>query len=353
MAQSLVRPVLEDFPTTPSVWPHDVPRIPDEEWTRQPPDEFGLQYDEVDKHGWYKNLEPTVAQVLTCLGENQIWLDYSGGTGILGRRVLPRLQHPAGMVIADTSPKFLRVAMENFRDDERAAFRLIRWLKDQKRLQSIDEVLDTSLLERKVDVLTSTNAIHLYYNLEDTLRSWHRVLRPGGHVLVSSGNLINPRCRKGEWIIDETVRHINEIAFDVVRQEPAFEQYREALDDPDRMEAHRRLREKVFVPVRPLDYYLRSFEESGFAVLDVFEMTIFAGVEEWAQLLRTYHDGVLSWVGGSEKVEGRPASADALRDRLFLIRYALEKLFTGRDEFECCWTYITCQHRGWHEWTGR
>ncbi|MQA88496.1 MAG: methyltransferase [Streptosporangiales bacterium] len=353
MAQSLIRPVIEEIPTTQSVWPAGFERVPDEEWTRQDPDEFGLKYDEVDQHGWYKNLEPTVAQVLTCLDENEILLDYSGGTGILGRRILPRIQHPAGILIADTSPKFLRVAMENFRDDERVAFRLIRWLKDQKRLQSIDEVLDPSLLDRKVDVLTSTNAIHLYYNLEETLQAWHRVLRPGGHVLVSSGNLINPRSRKGEWIIDETVRHINEIAIEVVRQEPAFEQYRAVLDDPTRMDAHRRLREKVFVPVRPLDFYLRSFEETGFTVLDVFEMTIFAGVEEWAQLLRTYHDGALSWVGGSEKVEGQAPSADALRDRLFLIRYALEKLFTGRDEFECCWTYITCQRRGWRQWAGR
>jgi hypothetical protein len=52
---------------------------------------------------------------------------------------------------------------------------------------------------------------------------------------------------------------------------------------------------------------------------------------------------VLSWVGGSEKVEGTPPSAEAVRQRLFLIRYSLEKLFPGQDSFPCTWTYITCR----------
>ena len=39
-------------------------------------------------------------------------------------------------------------------------------------------------------------------------------------------------------------------------------------------------------------------------MLHVFDETITARIDEWYQLLSTYHDGVLSWVGGSEKVEG-------------------------------------------------
>jgi hypothetical protein len=57
------RPALsEEF-----TWPDDFARIPDEEWTRQPVDEFGLNYDDVGNHGWYKNLEPTIAQLLAAL----------------------------------------------------------------------------------------------------------------------------------------------------------------------------------------------------------------------------------------------------------------------------------------------
>jgi hypothetical protein len=34
---------------------------------RQSVDQFGLNYDDVGSHGWYKNLEPTISQVLATL----------------------------------------------------------------------------------------------------------------------------------------------------------------------------------------------------------------------------------------------------------------------------------------------
>lgn len=324
-------------------WPGDFTRIPDQEWTRQPVDQFGLNYDDVGNHGWYKNLEPTIAQVLATLEPGDLLVDYSSGTGILTRRLLDRIGHEVGILNVDASPKFLRVALETFRDDERVAFRLLRWLKAERRLQSLDEVAGPDLLSRGADALTSTNAIHLYYDLDQTLASWARVLRPGGLAFVCSGNMRNPRGRPGEWIIDETVARVNEIAADLVRAEPAFARYRETLGDPALMAAHEKQREKVFVPVRPLDFYLEAFGDAGFTVLHVFEQTIFARLDEWYRLLCTYHDGVLSWIGGSEKVEGTPPSDEAVRQRLFLIRYSLEKLFPGQDSFPCTWTYLTCR----------
>src|SRR5271155_2578575 len=120
------------------------------------------------------------------------------------------------------------------------------------------------------------HAIHLYYDLDETLASWARVLRPGGLAFVCSGNMRNPNGRPGEWIIDETVAKVNEIAADLVRTEPAFAEYRETLEDATLMSRHEKLREKVFVPVRPLDFYEDSFRDAGFKVLHVFEETIFA-----------------------------------------------------------------------------
>jgi SAM-dependent methyltransferase len=324
-------------------WPEDFARIPDEEWTRLPVDEFGLNYDDVGNHGWYKNLEPTIAQVLATLAPGELLVDYSSGTGILTRRLLSRLDNSVGILNVDASSKFLRVALESFRDDERVAFRLLRWLKAAKRLESLDEVVGPELLTRGADVVTSTNAIHLYYDLDETLASWARMLRPGGLAFVCSGNMYNPNGRPGEWIIDETVAKVNEIAADLVSTEPAFAEYRETLEDAGLMSRHEKLREKVFVPVRPLDFYQEAFREAGFTVLHNFEETIFAQIDEWYKLLRTYNDGVLSWVGGSEKVEGKPPSDEAVRQRLFLIRYSLEKLFPGQDSFPCTWTYLTCR----------
>jgi SAM-dependent methyltransferase len=324
-------------------WPGDFARIPGEEWTRQPVDQFGLNYDDVGSHGWYKNLEPTIAQVLATLAPGDLLVDYSSGTGILTRRLLNSINYPVGILNVDASPKFLRVALETFRDDERVAFRLLHWIKTEKRLQSLDEVAGPDLLDRGADAITSTNAIHLYSDLHETLASWARVLRPGGLAFVCSGNMRNPHGRPGEWIIDETVARVNDIAADIVRAEPAFAEYRETLDDAAVMAGHVKLREKVFVPVRPLELYLQAFRDAGFTVLHVFEETIFARVDEWYRLLSTYHDGVLSWVGGSEKVEGAPPSAEAVRQRLFLIKYSLEKLFPGQDSFPCTWTYLTCR----------
>jgi SAM-dependent methyltransferase len=325
-------------------WPGDFERIPDEDWIRQPVDEFGLNYDDVGNHGWYKNLEPTIAQVLAALIPGDLLIDYSSGTGILTRRLLERIDYEVGILNVDASQKFLRVALETFRGDERVAFRLLRWLKPEKRLQLLDEVAGPGLLARGADAVTSTNAIHLYYDLGETLASWARILRPGGLAFVCSGNMRNPNGRPGEWIIDETVARVNEIAADLVRTESAFAEYRETLGDTALMASHTKLREKVFVPVRPLELYLEAFRDAGFTVLHVFEETIHARVDEWYRLLSTYHDGVLSWVGGSEKVEGKPPSDEAVRRRLFLIRYSLEKLFPGQDSFPCTWTYLTCRH---------
>ena len=324
-------------------WPDGFSRIPDEAWTQQPVDPFGLNYDSVGGHGWYKNLEPTIAQVLAALEPGKLLIDYSSGTGILTKRLLERIRYPAGILNVDASAKFLRVALENFADDNRVAFRLLNWHKEQKRLDRLDEVADPVMFRPGADLLTSTNAIHLYYDLSDTLASWARVLRPGGLAFVCSGNMHNPQVPVGNWIIDNTVAKVNEIAADVVASHAAFEQYRATLEDSERMARHRRLRDKVFVPVRPLGEYVNAFEEAGFSVLHVFDETISASVDEWYQLLVTYNDGVLSWVGGSEKVEGTAPSDEALRDRLFLIRYSLDKLFPGQESFPCAWTYLTCR----------
>jgi ubiquinone/menaquinone biosynthesis C-methylase UbiE len=343
----MAAPTISTLPArsvTASVWPEDFEQIPDEAWTHAPVDEFGLNYDAVGNHGWYKNLEPTIAQVVAALDVGKVLIDYSSGTGILTKRLLEKIDHEVGILNVDASPKFLRVALENFKDDERVAFRLLPYLKDQKRLRTVDEVIGQPMIDRGADILTATNAIHLYYDLPETLESWARVLKPGALALICSANMRNPNRHKGDWIIDETVAAVNEIAVDLVRREPAFAQYREALDDADRMAAYTQVREKVFVPVRDLAYYTDSFADAGFSVLHVTEATIFARVDEWSDLLCTYHEGVLSWVGGTERIDGRPPSVRAMLDRKFLIRASLERLFPGQDAFPATWTYLTCRH---------
>lgn len=338
---------LDDPTTTTSlnagIWPAGFERVPDEDWTRAPVDEFGLSYDAVGNHGWYQNLEPIVAQALAGLDANKIMIDYSSGTGILTKRLLSHINYPVGILNVDASSKFLRVALENHGADERTAFRLLRYLKEDKRLQQLDEVVGAPMLDRGADLLTSTNAIHLYYDLPATLGSWAKVLHPGALALICSANMRNPSRRKGDWIIDETVAAVNDIAIELVRREPAFEQYRDVLDDRAKMAQYAALRDKVFVPVRELDYYTDTFADCGFTVMHETVATIFARVDEWQDLLCTYHEGVLGWVGGTARVEGAEPSARATLDRKFLIRESLEKLFAGQDCFPATWTYLTCR----------
>lgn len=326
-------------------WPAGFQQVPDQPWVREPVDQFGTNYNNVGSHGWYRNLEPTVAQVLASLHEGSLLVDFSCGTGILAKRLLDKVSYPVGILNIDASSKFLRVALEHLRDDDRAAFRLLSFLKDVKRLQEIDEVVEPEVLARGADVLTATNAIHLYYDLPSTLGSWTRIVKPSGLVLIGSGNMRNPASAPAEWIIDETVAKVNEIAAQLILEEPAFEEYRDNLTDSAKLAAHTKLREKVFVPVRELDFYCDSFEAAGFDVLHVFDATINARVDEWYQLLATYHDGVMSWVGGSPKADGHKPTERDVRNRLFLIRYGLEKLFPGQDFFPCTWTYLTCRRR--------
>jgi SAM-dependent methyltransferase len=231
--------------------------------------------------------------------------------------------------------------VEKFRHDPRVGVRLLRYLKEERRLQRLDEVIGAELLERGVDVIASTNAVHLYTDLPDTVASWVRVLRPGGHVLINSGNIRNPRARSREWILDETVWVVGDLAEGLVRTDPAYAAYRPELDNTERMAAHASFRDKVFIHPRPLDFYLETLELAGLKVESVREASIEARVQEWYELLTTYGDAVLGWIGGTEKIDGAPPTDQAVADRLKLIRHAMDVLFHGRPTFQACWTYIT------------
>jgi SAM-dependent methyltransferase len=316
------------------VWPAGFPRVPDADWVERPPEELARKYDTVREHGWYRNLDLTLETLAGALEPGEILLDYSGGTGILAERLLPALGE-TGILIVDASPKFLRVALDKLGGDERVAFRLIDFLREEKRLQTLQEALEPPLLDRGVDALSSTNAIHLYYDLDETLRSWRALLRRGGRVHVQSGNVGVPRLSEGTWIIDETVEAISAAAEEIVRADDRWAAYRDRIGDP----RYAALRRKFFLPVRPLGHYLEALERAGFTVERVEHRTIEASTEEWTAFLATYHEGVLGWVGGSERVEGEPPSEEAVADRLELLRLGVDAVFAA-PSFEAVWTYV-------------
>ena len=94
--------------------------------------------------------------------------------------------------------------------------------------------------------------------------------------------------------------------------------------------------------MRPLDHYLGAFESAGFRVLDVEHRVLDAERENWIEFLSAYHEGVLGWVGGSERVEGVPPGEDAVADRLRLLREATERVFP-ESSFRAVWTYVEAE----------
>lgn len=328
-------------------WPAGFERIPDEDWTRAPISEAALAYDHVDEHGWYDNLNPSVAQLSAHLQDGDILVDYSGGTGILLDRLRLRIfDRAVGTIVVDASAKFLRVAYEKYKDDPRFAARLLRFIKEEKRLQSLDEVLGPELLARGVDAIAAVNAIHLYPDIDEVAAAWVRALKPGGKVFINSGNLRNPSAKPGEWILDETVWVMNDLAESLVHSDPEYAPYREALADTKRMAAHHAHRDRVFLQPRPLAYYTDALVRNGLTVTDVSQATIVADVDEWFGLMAAYHEAVLGWVGGTKRIEGREPSEEAVRDRLRIMRHAMDTIFGARDSFKACWTYITATKDG-------
>src|SRR5215216_6766407 len=183
------------------------------------------------------------------------------------------------------------------------------------------------VVERGVEAITSTNAIHLYYDLDDTLRSWRDLLRPGGRVFVQSGNIAPPIVPDGMWIIDETVDAIQTAALELVRRDDRYARYRPDAENAERMVAYDDLRRRIFLPVRPLSEYVGALERAGLGIVDVARLPVHAHVDQWLEFLGTYHEAVLGWIGGSARIEGAEPEEEAVAERLQLLRDSMRAVF--------------------------
>ena len=328
--------------STPSYqWPQDFSPIPNEEWTQTQIGELAEKYDTVEEHGWYDNLNPSVEQIAKHHSSTDIILDYSGGTGILTDRVFRALKEKAPhMLIADSSPKFLRLALEKCKNNPKVGFRMIQYLRSERRLETLEECLDQSIWKRGLDAIVSTNAIHLYYGLEETLRDWHAILKNKGRIYVQSGNIRNPNAPAGSWIIDETVEHIHQASMTLVAQKEEYSQFRSVLKDLTYMKSHDKLRQKYFLPVRDLSYYEEVFTEAGFTLETTENRLITARVDEWYDFIAVYHEGALGWIGGAKKITGNTASDEIITMRKKIMRESMDIIFEHQKEFLASWTYL-------------
>jgi hypothetical protein len=49
------------------------------------------------------------------------------------------------------------------------------------------------------------------------------------------------------------------------------------------------------------------------------------------------------WIGGTERIDGKPPTAEAIEDRHRLLRKAVAQLFGRRETINASWTYLTCR----------
>lgn len=322
-------------------WPSSIQRIPDEPWTQLPLEELAMKYDTVEEHGWYDNLIPTVETLIKEHDASDLVIDYSGGTGILVDRLYRKeaLTSP-NMLIVDSSPKFLRLALEKNKNNPKVGFRLIQYLREKKRLQYLEEVLGDSFYARQADGLVSTNAIHLYYQLPQTILSWKKALKKNAKIHIQSGNIRNPDADADAWIIDETVEAIHKAAIEIVQSEQEYASLRSYLEKTEYMKAHDKLRKKYFLPVRPRSYYTQTLEDAGVTLQNTTHSYIQARVDQWYDFLVVYHEGVLGWVGGAQKITKKEASEELISLRKHLIRISMDRIFDNKETFRTVWTYL-------------
>ena len=317
-------------------------KIIDDEFLKSDVTEFALGYDKVKNHTWYDNLDYLVKLSSEYFNEDDLIMDYSCGTGIFCERLLKIKIDSPRILMLDSSPKYLKLSYEKFHRNYKFFFRLIKFIKEENRLQTIEESIGSKSSEL-LDGIVCTNAIHLYPNIQDTIKSWHNILVKGGKLLINSGNILNPDMDSSSVLIDQTVNRIAEVSYDIVKSNPKYSKYVDLIQNFDYINKHNKLRDKYFLPIRPIDFYTEELIKNGFKMIEVKTENVDAKVDEWFDFLKVYHEGIIGWIGGSKKITGIEPNEEEINDRVEIIKTALDIIFENNNDFKACWNYIICE----------
>jgi SAM-dependent methyltransferase len=317
-------------------------KIIDESFLKSDVTEFALGYDRVKNHTWYDNLNYLVDLSKQYFNDDDFIMDYSCGTGIFPERLLKSNVSCPRILMMDSSPKYLKLSYDKFGNNYKFFFRLMKYLKEENRLQTIDESMGENYIEL-LDGIICTNAIHLYPTISDTIKSWNKLLVKGGKLLINSGNIYNPLMGADTKLIDQTVNEISKLSFDIVKENPKYFKYINLMEDFEYINKHNTLRDKYFLPIRPINFYTDELIKNGFKIVEVKTIDVGAKVDEWFDFLKVYHEGVLGWIGGVNKITGVDPKENEVEDRIDIMKLALNKMFNNKNDFKACWNYIICE----------
>jgi ubiquinone/menaquinone biosynthesis C-methylase UbiE len=317
-------------------------KIIDESFLKSDVTEFALGYDRVKNHTWYDNLNYLVDLSKEYFNDDDFIMDYSCGTGIFPERLLKSNVSCPRILMMDSSPKYLKLSYDKFGSNYKFFFRLMKYLKEENRLQTIDESIGEDYKEL-LDGIICTNAIHLYPTISDTIKSWNKLLVKGGKLLINSGNIYNPLMGADTKLIDQTVNEISKLSFDIVKENPKYFKYINLMEDFEYINKHNTLRDKYFLPIRPINFYTDELIKNGFKIVEVKTIDVGAKVDEWFDFLKVYHEGVLGWIGGVNKITGVDPKENEVEDRIDIMKLALNEMFNNKNDFKACWNYIICE----------
>jgi len=317
-------------------------KIIDESFLKSDVTEFALGYDKVKNHTWYDNLNYMVDLSKKYFNDDDFIMDYSCGTGIFPERLLKSTVSCPRILMMDSSPKYLKLSYDKFGNNYKFFFRLMKYLKEENRLQTIDESMGEDYKEL-LNGIICTNAIHLYPTISDTIKSWNKLLVKGGKLLINSGNIYNPLMGADTKLIDQTVNEIAKLSFDIVKENSKYSKYIDLIEDFGYINKHNTLRDKYFLPIRPINFYTDELIKNRFKIVEVKTIDIGAKVDEWFDFLKVYHEGVLGWIGGVNKITGVDPKENEVEDRIDIIKLALNKMFNNKNDFKACWNYIICE----------
>jgi SAM-dependent methyltransferase len=319
-----------------------IDKINDDDFLKSDVTEFALGYDMVKNHTWYDNLNYLVKLSNDFFNEDDLIMDYSCGTGIFCERLLKIKIDSPRILMLDSSPKYLKLSYEKFHRNYKFFFRLIKFLKEENRLQTIEECIETKSSEL-LDGIVCANAIHLYPTIKDTIKSWYNILVKGGKLLINSGNILNPLKDSDSTLIDQTINEIAKVSYDIVRNNPKYSKYVDLIGNFDYINKHDNLRDKYFLPIRPIDFYTDELVKNGFKLIEVKCENVDAKVDEWFDFLKVYHEGIIGWIGGSKKMTGVEPTEEDIKNRVEIIKEALNIIFQNKNDFKASWNYIICE----------
>lgn len=186
------------------------------------------------------NTDPVLWRFLGDVKDLDV-LDAGCGTGYLSRKLARR---GARVVAIDFSPAMIEVARS-------------RGVNVDYRVDS-SSTLET-VPDASVDRIVSNYVLQDLPDLDGAVRSFHRVLRPGGRVTAVFGHPCFDSIGGPEWMEDGSTRYTWTFPyFDEVQAEEAWGPFESSF-----LYYH-----------RPLSAYWRRFREAGFEVMDFDEPVV-------------------------------------------------------------------------------